>query len=264
MTETVCPMCETAQQVRASDGKVWSSCTSCHALLFVPTGGPRVLVAHGSDNLCQYVGAVLVEAGFSPVRVPDGKAAIRVLRSHRPAAAVLDVGLVGLMAFEVVEYIKRELGDVGTKVVLLASVYRRTAYKRSPTSLYGADDYVEQHHIPDKLPVKLCDLLEIDSSAVAALTAGRTMETEQQGECADLWGHERVWALAHSIVSDIALYYQREFEQAATEGGALGLGAPLEEGRALLAKMADRKDYPTGDPIRDAFDVLIAKMRRGA
>ena len=35
-------------------------------------------------------------------------------------------------------------------VVLVASIYNRTGYKRRPTSLYGADDYVEQHHIPDR------------------------------------------------------------------------------------------------------------------
>ncbi len=40
-------------------------------------------------------------------------------------------------------------------MVLVASVYNRTGYKRRPTSLYGADDYVEQHHIPDALVGKL-------------------------------------------------------------------------------------------------------------
>ena len=42
-----------------------------------------------------------------------------------------------------------------TRVVLVASIYNRTGYKRRPTSLYGADDYVEQHHIPDALVGKL-------------------------------------------------------------------------------------------------------------
>ncbi|MEK7705902.1 MAG: hypothetical protein AAB426_13150 [Myxococcota bacterium] len=264
MSESVCPICETAQQVHAIDGKVWATCVSCQALLFVPTGGPRVLVGHASDNLCQYVGAVLVEAGFSPLRAPDGEVALRLLSSHRPAAAVLDVGLTGVLAFEVIDYVRRELADVGTKVVLLASVYSRTAYKRNPTSLYGADDYVEQHHIPDKLPTKLCELLDIDASGVAALAAGRFSANVEPSDRTDVWGRDRVWALAHSIVSDIALYYQQEFEQAANNGGLAGIAAPLDEGRMLLAKMADRSEYPSDDPIADAFELFVGKMRRDA
>ena len=50
-------------------------------------------------------------------------------------------------------------------VILIASVFNKTAYKRTPHSLYGADDYVEQHHIPDMLPVKLARLIGLPRAA---------------------------------------------------------------------------------------------------
>ena len=84
--------------------------------------------------------------------VGEGRAALAALE-RRPAALVLDVALPAVHAYEIVEEVKRRAPD--TRVVLVASIYNRTGYKRRPTSLYGADDYVEQHHIPDALLVKL-------------------------------------------------------------------------------------------------------------
>jgi hypothetical protein len=43
--------------------------------------------------------------------------------------------------------------------VLLSSVYDMRRYKRTPTNLYGADDYIEKHHIPDFLVNKLRKLI---------------------------------------------------------------------------------------------------------
>src|SRR5208337_2285915 len=113
-----------------------------------------VLIAHTSDAMATFVGIVLVKAGFSPIRGSSGAEALRLLTRHRPPAA-------------------------DTKVVLLASVYRHTAYKRRPTSLYGAHDYVEQHHVPDLLPTKLCALLDIDPSGVSALVEEGRQEVER-------------------------------------------------------------------------------------
>ena len=50
-------------------------------------------------------------------------------------------------------------------VVLVASVYRPTGYKRRPTRLYGADDYIEIHHLGDALSVKLRRLLGLPARA---------------------------------------------------------------------------------------------------
>src|SRR5205807_6370680 len=84
--------------------------------------------------------------------VAEGRQASAAL-ARKPSALVLDVALPDVHAFELVEEAHNKAPEI--RVVLVASVYNRTGYKRRPTSLYGADDYVEQHHIPDSLLVKL-------------------------------------------------------------------------------------------------------------
>jgi CheY-like chemotaxis protein len=79
------------------------------------------------------------------------------------------VGLTGIYGFELCERLKGDPDTRGIKIILLSSVYGLTAYKRNPVTLYGADDYIEKHHIPDKLVPKIKQLLSgrPGSSAVA-------------------------------------------------------------------------------------------------
>src|SRR5439155_17863949 len=107
-----------------------------------------IIVAHESETIREAIRHLCADAGYAVRTVGDGAAALEML-ALRPAALVLDVALPVVHAYEVVEAVRKETPD--TRVVLVASIYNRTGYKRRPTSLYGADDYVEQHHIPDAL-----------------------------------------------------------------------------------------------------------------
>ncbi len=120
---------------------------------------PVVLVAHDSavvrDSICD----VVAEAGFESDIAADGVEVLKKAMENRPRAIVLDVGLPGIYGFELCERLKgnRETSDI--KIILLSSVYDMKRYKRTPVSLYGADDYIEKHHIPDFLPAKLQKLI---------------------------------------------------------------------------------------------------------
>jgi len=234
----------------------------CKALVFAPTGGPKVLIAHTSDAMATFVGIVLVKAGFSPIRGSSGAEALRLLTRHRPPAAVIDVALDDLTVFQLLEHVRQSERLADTKVVLLASVYRHTAYKRQPTSLYGAHDYVEQHHVPDLLPTKLCALLDIDPSGVSALAEESRLEAELASGRPDLTGMSRVRALAHSIVTDVALYYQSDVTRAAQTGNFEPISGLLEEARRVLSTLADPRDYADADPIFEAFAALIDRMQK--
>ncbi len=118
---------------------------------------PRVVVAHDSETIREAVRRLLADAGYAVRAVSDGNQAMKLLRAERPQALVLDVAIGGLFAFEVLEALRSE--SLPTRTVLIASVYNRTGYKRRPTTLYGADDYVEQHHIPDSLVPKVARLV---------------------------------------------------------------------------------------------------------
>jgi predicted Zn finger-like uncharacterized protein len=124
-----------------------------------PAGAPLVLVAHDSDVVRQMVSTVLTEDGFRVETAPDGVEALKKAIGLRPQGLVLDVGLPGIYGFELCERLKGDPATKAIKIVLLSSVYDMRRYKRTPASLYGADDYIEKHHIPDFLAAKLRKLI---------------------------------------------------------------------------------------------------------
>ncbi len=121
--------------------------------------GPVVLVAHDSEVVRNTVLSVLTEAGFIVDTAADGTEALRKAVENKPQAMVVDVGLPGIYGFELCERLKGSQETSGIKIVLLSSVYDKRRYKRTPVTLYGADDYIEKHHIPDFLPMKLRKLI---------------------------------------------------------------------------------------------------------
>jgi predicted Zn finger-like uncharacterized protein len=118
-----------------------------------------VLVAHDSDVVRKTVTDFLSDAGFRVDTAADGIEALKKATEKRPQGMVLDVGLPGIYGFELCERLKNNPETVSTKIVLLSSVYDMRRYKRTPTNLYGADDYIEKHHIPDSLVKKLHKLI---------------------------------------------------------------------------------------------------------
>jgi len=262
-TASTCPMCRQVQEI-PPDGPVWVRCSSCQAMVFRSLDGPRVVVGHESEDISQQTGEVLLEAGFSPLRAQDGDEVLKILESHRPPAAVIDVALGKILAFQVIHYLRNREDLRDTKVVLIASVYSKTAYKRKPQSLYGADDYVEQHHIPDKLTVKLKSLMQLGEeeavrNAAVLERADKIREAEPR---IDLEGLRRVRTVAHNIVADIALYNQSDIEKVVKTGDLDVMASVLQEGRRLLAEMVDIRYVRDADPIMDAFQALIDGMRR--
>ena len=96
---------------------------------------PTVLVAHERSAVRHIVGHVLSLEGFEPTPAADADAVLAALRDRPWAGLVLDVALPGTPAFELCDR-ARELRDAGLgarAIVLVASVYRPTSYKRRPT-----------------------------------------------------------------------------------------------------------------------------------
>lgn len=142
---------------------------------------PLVLIAHDSDVVRDMVGGVLLDAGFRIEHASDGMEALEKASKQIPQAVILDVGIPGVYGFELCERLKSNAKTARIKIILLASVYGVTRYKRTPASLYGADDYIEKHHIADALVYKIHSLLQPDGSpegsgAVAAAADEREPE----------------------------------------------------------------------------------------
>lgn len=118
-----------------------------------------VLVAVEGEATQEMIREVLTDGGLKTVSSMRGTEALDLLEQRRPGIVIVDVGLPEILGFEFVDILKKreEFRDVG--IVLLASIYDKTRYKREPDSLYGADDYVERHHIGDQLLAKVQQIL---------------------------------------------------------------------------------------------------------
>ena len=121
--------------------------------------GPLVLVAHDSEMVRYMVSTVLNDSGFRVEMATNGIEALKKATELKPRGLILDVGLPGIYGFELCERLKGAPETKHIKIILLSSVYDKRRYKRTPASLYGADDYIEKHHIPDYLPLKMRKLI---------------------------------------------------------------------------------------------------------
>lgn len=273
MITALCPKCAAPESI--ADEQVCKPCTQCKTLVFRPTSGPLIAVAYENDEARKTIGESLWAAGFNVLAVP-GADLIGVITRHPPVAMALDVGLTGPTSHEVISFVKADPNLQKAKLVLVASVYNKAAYKRRPSKLYGADDYVEQHHI-DTLPRKMAALLHMPAGGVAATPAVPSPAasaapaasgtpaapgTPAAGPKSDFSARLRVRALAQSIVADIVLYHNTEVEQAVLTGTVENLRGALDEGRRLLAEMAPMQYADQPDPVGAAFMTFLHDLRR--
>lgn len=213
----------------------------------------KILVAHGEPEVCQMILTICQQDVAEMLVCSDAKMLRALLRRHRFLALLLDVALPGAFSFELIDEI--HTGGEETKIILLPSVYNRTAYKRKPTSLYHADAYLELHHLSDQLiPLlhRLAPELALNSSPYCLLS--------DSGEERHLFEHDSIYQqaedLAAQLIADIALYYQDQID-AGIENQDLDtrLAVQLDEGQRLLAERIPRAEL-------DARDYLTIALKR--
>ncbi|HWB73464.1 MAG TPA: hypothetical protein VG755_00885, partial [Nannocystaceae bacterium] len=153
-------------------------------------------------------------------------------------------------------------GQGARAVVLVASVYRATSYKRRPTSLYGADDYIEIHHLGDALPTKLRALLGLaEMPRDMHLDAAEALRVEGDTRMTQ---HDDA-ALAKLIVADMVLYNGDRILGASDAGAAAtAVAADLAVARELFGHVLRGRGGAAslGDPIGVAFAELMAALGR--
>lgn len=251
----------------------------------------RIMIAHSDRDLCATIRNIVEPAGFECIFGHDGNDVLRTMDAMRPQVAVVDVALQGLYAFEVVDKVRQRPGLESVKIILLSSVYNKAAYKRSPNSLYGADDYIEKHHIPDDLVLKINRLL-VDAAPAAG--GVQTNEPEESGKGLSAQEkvsqsldyihnvnekiqsaeerevssdtateRQRAQRLARIIVSDISLYYQERIDEGILEGNwSELLATEIKEARRLFAQRFPSPEIQNSKILEAAFLDLLEKRRR--
>jgi len=291
----ICPKCKT--RLKVEDEKVKAEgikvrCPKCQAVLLVkrpalkPAPPPeekpvpreldkkKVLVAHDGEVVRSTIEAILREAGYQVITATDGIEAMVKLERERPFLALLDVALPKIYGFEVCKQIKNRPETKETLVILLASIYDATRYKREPETLYGADDYIEKHHIEDSLLDKIRRLTEKPAKGVEekpppierAVTGGEFKEEEISQEpvpSVDSEAIEKAKRFARIIISDIALYNQRLVEEGIRNDNFYTLlESDIEEGRNLYNSRVLPEIRSRGDFYKEAIDDFIQKKRK--
>ncbi|MDY0003331.1 MAG: response regulator [Polyangia bacterium] len=233
--------------------------------------GRLVLVAHDSEDMRAEIREALKERYETVIEARDGEEALRILLGERPRVLIVDVALPGREAFLLCDDIAK--AGIGTRVVLVASVYDNTRYKRKPTSLYGAHDYVEQHHIHDMLLGKVERLfggepaqwrpVEPDPTVAGRLRrAGQAMLDIRPVGGED--GLGQAVRLAELLVADLALYCAEHLARLAADGHMTeALTEGLDEARAILSERVPVEILGGRDLVGEALGRFVARRNEG-
>lgn len=316
-----CPSCKTKfsfdEQKVGTDG-VKLRCSKCRTIFrVVRKGAPppppvalpspavapaadriRVVVANESPAFCSAVQKVLASEPFDLFSYNDGRAALTAIEQQKPDVVLLDVALPSMYGFEVCEAVRKNPALSSVRLILIASIYDKTRYKRLPNSLYGADEYIEKHHIPDSLAAMIYRLVSGQKPVEAP--PEEKQPAEEEGQAAPEWpsmrelaaqeavreelkrseeqetsaapapaapelpeAHKKAKRLARIIVSDIILYNQAKVEEGVRSGTFYELLADdIREGRALYLRRVAEEIREVTSYLEDAFEELLAKKRR--
>lgn len=219
---------------------------------------PRVLLAHGGPVIAGAAQRILEAHGFEVEIVIHAAGVEQALALGGWDALVVDVALPGAPGFELAGPAR----VAGVKaVILVASVFRRTSYKRQPQRLYGADDYVEIHHLGDHLPNRLRAHLGLGDAELTSETLREVLGTlRERGD--EHLGEQTPKSLATLIVADLLLYNGDRIADAGTVEEALAaVGRDLDGARELFEQVRSRSEArPDRDLIGEAFRELVAGL----
>ncbi len=245
-----CPQCQKKLRVNAAKyaGKKLSlTCRHCRDIFpFSVPQATKILVAHGEPEVCRTVLGVCQQDVGEILICSDADMARQLLDRQSFSALLLDVALPGAFPFQLIEEIQ-QTGEP-TKIILLPSVYNRTAYKRKPSSLYGADGYLELHHLSDRLIPLLHELVpELALKSQPFTSFGDEGEERFLPVNADV--QKQAAELARLLVADIALYHQEKIDLGIkNQDLEIRMAEQLEEGRRMMVCRIpqielDKEDY---------------------
>jgi predicted Zn finger-like uncharacterized protein len=309
-----CPKCKTRYRLDDSKIKAEGStlrCNRCRTLFRVagkvPTVSPPVsaapperngepvvvLVANESPDFCKVVERTLASEPFTVLCRHDGKETLDLIEERLPDVVVLDVALPTIYGFEICDRIRNTPALSSVKTILIASIYDKTRYKREPKSLYGADDYIEKHHIPDSLAAKIYRLVFGQKAVEQTTEEAPDMEDQDGTDLRDISGretsdqeavreqirqdeeaktaainaesadaHNKAKRLARIIVSDIALYNQKKVEEGILCGTFHELfHDEIQEGRLLFDRRVPEEVRRGTSYLDDAFEEFLAQKK---
>ena len=297
----VCPKCKTRLKVDETKLSPQGSrfkCPKCSTVLVIKKpaaqekrslDNKKILVAHSSASVVDNVKNLLGREGYTVITSADGIDAMVKALKELPSFGIIEVALPKIYGFEVCKKLKSRPETKEIKLILVPSIYDKTKYRREPVSLYGADDYIEEHDLSVRL-IEAIDRIKSGAPAAAQKPAAETRQeapgaqgqrpTERdagepdreeqtapaQRSAADLKTDEAIEKarrLSRTIINDIYLYNAAKVDEAVRRGDFyVVFGSEVKEGFKLYENRIPQEIRKKADFYREAIDnFLVAKKK---
>lgn len=217
-------------------------CTAC-GVIFSTEEQPRpekqikerifkVLAATENLLIAEAVKKTLGDERIAITMASDGNQALEMISKDKPHLLVLDAAIQGLFSFSICELIKNDPSLKDIKIILTAAAFNKRRYKRKPSELFGAENFIEAHMLADELAGKTGELLGID---VRVPTSIKFDSANPEHGCEGGGKHQdpedskspdkdsKAKRLARVIAADILLYNRKTLSQKVDKKDAFAL-----------------------------------------
>lgn len=297
----ICPKCKI--RLKVDDAKLSSTgsrfkCPKCSTVLVLrkPSAQPRsqktldstmVLVAHSNPEVLESARAILQDQGYKVISSTDGIGVMVKALNELPFLVVLEVSLPKIYGFEICKKLKARPETKDIKFILVPSIFDKSRYRREPSSLYGADDYIESQDIPAMLIEKINKLVTMPEEGIEKTPAGQTrpvpvptpeattvveggtefrqqpapVETKPSDGKTDE-AIEKAKRLSRTIMSDIYLYNSAKVMESIRNGNFYGVfAAELKEGQKLYESRIPQEIRNKTNYFRETIEEFITKKK---
>ena len=287
----ICPKCKIKLKVdetKLSEGGSRFKCPKCSAILLVkkpvaatlkPVDKGSVLVAHSNPSALGQIMTLLNSHGYRTITATEGIEAMVKAIKELPFLMILEVGLPKIFGFEVCKRLKLRPETRGMKFILVSSVYDDRRYRRQPESLYEADDYIEEHRLPELLIDSINRIKGTETGTSGEKTEKADMPPQEekpaqqsksaaQSEVKPVDSGidvkiERAKRLARTIISDIYLYNTPKVETSIMNNTFYSVfAAELKEGLKLYDHRIAQEVRDKGDFFRDTIQEFIDNKKK--
>jgi predicted Zn finger-like uncharacterized protein len=294
----ICPKCKTKLKVNEAKLLPQGSrfkCPKCSTILVVKKPPARekkaldknkILVAHSKSGVAAEISSILKAQGYSVITSGDGIDAMVKALQEFPFLSIVEVVLPKIFGFEVCKRLKLRPETKEMKVILITSPHDKEKYRREPSSLYGADEYIEEHSIPSDLISKINSLNGIKEEMTdqipeppskkpepgppekeeapsvkpgQPITAGITPSEDKPVD----EGLEKAMRLSRTIINDIYLYNSAKVDESIKNNTFYSVFASeLKEGQKLYETRIPQEVKNKGDFFNEVIEKFISDKRQ--
>ena len=288
----ICPKCKI--KLKVDDAKLLPQgsrfkCPKCATVLVVKKpqthekkvlDNKKILVAHSNPAITEMIESILTASGYKVITSGDGIDAMVKGLQECPFLSIVEVVLPKIYGFEVCKRLKSRPETKEMKFILLTSVYDKTKYRREPASLYGADEYIEDHNISTELMEKVNVLKGMPPSEQPDTVQPEVKKPEpkqsekpepkiepivkEQVEIPTADDKiERAKRLARTIINDIYLYNSAKVDESIKNNNFYAVFATeVREGLKLYENRIMQEIRSKGDFYREAIDNFISAKKK--